>query len=69
MPSSRGCCDEIISADVFQAAKRLREYGYFQRDDGTPLHYTLVNLKDWCKNDFEVIQPTAHQHRQQPPPL
>lgn len=47
--------DEIINADVFQAAKTLREYGYFQREDGTPLHYMLVNLKDWCKNDFEVI--------------
>ncbi|GEN26094.1 DEAD/DEAH box helicase [Halomonas cupida] len=47
--------DGIINADVFQAAKTLREYGYFQREDGTPLHYMLVNLKDWCKNDFEVI--------------
>ncbi|RBP75662.1 type I restriction endonuclease subunit R [Marinobacter nauticus] len=47
--------DEIINADPFQAAKTLREYGYFQREDGTPLHYMLVNLKDWCKNDFEVI--------------
>ncbi|MEA3644232.1 MAG: hypothetical protein VBE63_30550, partial [Lamprobacter sp.] len=27
--------DDIITADVFQAAKRLREYGYFQREDGT----------------------------------
>ena len=47
--------DDIITADVFQAAKRLREYGYFQREDGTPLHYMLVNLKDWCKNHFEVV--------------
>lgn len=47
--------DEIINADVFQAAKTLREYGYFQREDSTPLHYMLVNLKDWCKNEFEVI--------------
>ncbi|WP_346350896.1 type I restriction endonuclease subunit R [Oceanimonas sp. AH20CE76] len=47
--------DEIINADVFQAAKTLREYGYFQREDGTPLDYMLVNLKDWCKNEFEVI--------------
>lgn len=47
--------DEIINADVFQTAQTLREYGYFQREDGTPLHYMLVNLKDWCKNDFEVI--------------
>ncbi len=47
--------DEIINADVFRAAKTLREYGHFQREDGTPLDYMLVNLKDWCKNDFEVI--------------
>lgn len=47
--------DEIINADIFQAAKTLREHDYFQREDGTPLHYMLVNLKDWCKNDFEVI--------------
>ena len=47
--------DEIINADVFQAAKILREYGYFQREDGAPLHYMLVNLRDWCKTRFEVI--------------
>lgn len=47
--------DEIISTDVFFASKRMRERQYFQREDGTPLHYTLVNIKDWCKNDFEVI--------------
>ena len=33
----------------------MRERNYFQREDGTPLHYTLVNIKDWCKNDYEVI--------------
>lgn len=47
--------DEIINPDVFQASRALRENGYFQREDGTPLHYMLVNLKDWCKNEFEVI--------------
>lgn len=47
--------DEIVTADVFTAAQTLREQGYFQREDGTPLHYTLVNIKDWCKNDFEII--------------
>lgn len=47
--------EEIISSDVFSASKILREKQYFQREDGTPLHYTLVNIKDWCKNDFEVI--------------
>jgi type I restriction enzyme R subunit len=47
--------EEIINPDVFAASKVLRERQYFQREDGTPLHYTLVNNKDWCKNDFEVI--------------
>ncbi|SEA99330.1 type I restriction endonuclease subunit R [Marinobacterium iners] len=47
--------DEIITADVFQAAQALREKGKFTREDGTPLEYTLVNIREWCKNDFEVI--------------
>jgi len=40
---------------VFTAAKTLREINTFKRDDDTPLQYTLVNIKDWCKNEFEVI--------------
>ncbi|MCW0483371.1 type I restriction endonuclease subunit R [Gaoshiqia sediminis] len=48
--------DEIINPDVFTASKLLRERHYFQREDGSPLHYTLVNIKDWCKNDYEVIR-------------
>ena len=47
--------EEIISPDVFTAARTLRERNSFTRDDGTPLNYTLVNIKDWCKNTFEVI--------------
>ena len=48
--------NQIIQADVFTAAKLLRERSTFQRDDGTPLQYTLVNISNWCKNDFEVIK-------------
>ena len=47
--------DEIVTSDVFTAARTLRERNSFTRDDGTPLHYTLINIKDWCKNNFEVI--------------
>jgi type I restriction enzyme R subunit len=47
--------DEIINTDVFAASKLLRQRNDFQREDGTPLNYTLVNIKDWCKNDYEVI--------------
>ncbi len=46
---------EIINPDVFKTSNRLRKRNTFIREDDTPLHYTLVNIKDWCKNDFEVI--------------
>ena len=46
--------DHIVSTDVFANAQHLREQNSFERDDGTPLFYRLVN-KDWCKNDFEVV--------------
>ena len=46
--------DEIVTSDVFMAARTLRDRNAFTRDDGTPLNYTLVNIKDWCKNTFEV---------------
>jgi type I restriction enzyme, R subunit len=46
--------EEIVTPDVFKAAHTLRHRNAFTRDDGTPLNYTLVNINDWCKNDFEV---------------
>lgn len=47
--------EEITDPDVFYASKKLRERNTFMREDGTPLQYSLVNIKDWCKNDYEVI--------------
>ncbi len=47
--------EEVITPDVFSAAKILRGINSFTRDDGTPLNYTLVNIKDWCKNTFDVV--------------
>ena len=47
--------EEITDPDVFASSKRLREVNTFMREDGTPLQYTLVNIKDWCKNEYEVI--------------
>lgn len=46
---------DIVNADVFKASQALRDPGYMEREDGTPLHYSLVNIKDWCKNEFEVV--------------
>ncbi len=51
----RRLLEAVITPDVFVAARHLRERNTFERDDGTPLHYTLVNIKDWCKNSFEVV--------------
>lgn len=47
--------EEIITPDVFLASKKLREQNTFIREDGTPLQYMLVNIKDWCKNHYEVV--------------
>ena len=47
--------ESIITPEVFTASKILRETNTFKRDDDTPLQYTLVNIKDWCKNEYEVI--------------
>ena len=47
--------EDIITPDVYTSSQILRETNTFEREDGTPLHYTLVNIKDWCKNTFEVI--------------
>ena len=58
--------EDIVTPDVFTAARTLRERNAFTRDDGTPLNYTLVNIRDWCKNTFEVINQlrinTDHSH-------
>ncbi len=58
--------DEVVTPDVFASARTLRTINSFARDDGTPLNYTLVNIKDWCKNTFEVVNQlrinTDHSH-------
>lgn len=47
--------DEIVTSDVFTAADMLCNRNSFTRGDGKPLNYTLVNITDWCKNNFEVV--------------
>ncbi len=47
--------DQIVTPDVFIAARHLRERNSFDRDDGKTLFYTLVNIREWCKNTFEVV--------------
>jgi type I restriction enzyme, R subunit len=49
--------ESIITPDVFAAARHLRERNHFERDDGTPLYYTLVNIKDWCAYSTPIRPP------------
>ena len=51
----RKLLQENVTADVFTASKRLREKQTFTRNDGTTFDYSLVNLRDWCKNEYEVV--------------
>ena len=51
----RKLLQENITSDVFIAAKHLREKQTFVRNDGTSFDYSLVNLRDWCKNEYEVV--------------
>ncbi len=46
---------EIVTPDVYKSSETLRNINHFERGDGTPLNFTLVNIKDWCKNDYEVV--------------
>ncbi len=45
----------IVSPDVYEASKTLRDKVEVVHDDGTTRFYPLVNLQNWCKNDYEVI--------------
>ncbi|WP_412030490.1 type I restriction endonuclease subunit R [Deinococcus yunweiensis] len=47
--------EHITTPDTFEASKTLRGRHTLLRDDGTPLDYTLVNVRDWCRNTFEVV--------------
>ena len=51
----RKLLQENVTYDVFTASKHLREKQTFTRNDGTTFDYSLVNLRDWCKNEFEVV--------------
>jgi type I restriction enzyme R subunit len=60
--------NEIISSNVYACSKAIRKIETFKRDDGSSLNYNLVNIDNWCKNTFEVINqlriPTHSSHHQ-----
>lgn len=48
--------DNVITPDVYNTTQTLRDINSFERDDNTPLNYALVNIRDWCKNHFEMVR-------------
>lgn len=50
---------KISGKGVFQSAKELRQKQDIQRDDGSIVYIELFNIKDWCKNIFQVTHQTT----------
>ena len=50
---------KISGKGIFQSAKELRQLQDIQRDDGTIVYIELFNIKDWCKNIFQVTHQTT----------
>lgn len=50
---------KISGKGVFQSAKELRQKQDIQRDDGTIVYLELFNIKEWCKNTFQVTHQTT----------
>ncbi len=50
---------KISGKTIFQSAKELRQKQDIVRDDGTVVYIELFNIKDWCKNIFQVTHQTT----------
>ena len=50
---------KISGKGVFQSSKELRQKQDIQRDDGSVVYIELFNIKDWCKNIFQVTHQTT----------
>lgn len=47
--------DEIVILDVYEVVCLFWNCEVFVCDDGILFNYIFVNIKDWCKNVFEVV--------------
>jgi len=56
---SQSLLDEIVTPDVYSAARTLPTVTSFTRDDGTPLNYRLVNVKDRYRKTLKVVSRLA----------
>ena len=51
--------DEIITQDVFTAAKTVRSINAFTRDDGTPLNYSWSTSRTGAKTTLKSLTSSA----------
>lgn len=50
---------KISGKSIFKTAKELRQKQDIIRDDGKVVYLELFNIKDWCKNTFQVTHQTT----------
>lgn len=48
--------NHLDKGNVFDRAKILRDKMHLVRDDGTPIYLEFINMREWCKNEYQVAQ-------------
>lgn len=49
----------IEGKSIYDSVKILRDKLLIEREDGTQLYVELLNMKEWCKNNFQVTTQTT----------
>lgn len=48
--------NHLDKGNVFDRAKILRDKMHLVRDDGTSMYLEFINMREWCKNEYQVTQ-------------
>lgn len=48
--------NHLDKGNVFDRAKILRDKMHLVRDDGTSTYLEFINMREWCKNEYQVAQ-------------
>ncbi len=48
--------NHLDKGNVFDRAKILRDKMHLVRDDGTSAYLEFLNMREWCKNEYQVTQ-------------
>ncbi|MDK9850687.1 type I restriction endonuclease, partial [Staphylococcus equorum] len=50
---------DISDKSVFESAQILRDKYVLERDDETKVYLSLMNIKKWCQNTFQVTNQVS----------